>query len=393
MTDPDVIVRVAARGEGATADGRCVPLAAPGDRLMADGSLVQGAHHQVPPCRHFPECGGCQLQHLDDAALADFTRDRIVSALEAQRVPLPDLAPVHLSPPRSRRRASLTALRAGRRVLIGFKQERSHRIEDMHECHVIRPELFALVAPLRGLLVAMLSDRRTATVRMTLADQGVDVSLEGVSSNTLATAEALTSFAEQHGLARLSIDDGLGPQTCWEPAPVTITLGGVAVPMPHDSFLQATADGEAALVAAVRESLDGAKIVADLFSGLGTFALSLQGKVYAAEASRDAVMALKAAKPTIFAEHRDLYRRPLTTAELNRFDGVVLDPPRAGAEAQVRELARASVPHLAYVSCNPASFARDAKLLADGGYRLQRLWPVGQFRWSTHVELAASFVR
>jgi 23S rRNA (uracil1939-C5)-methyltransferase len=393
VTDPDLIVRVAARGEGVTADGRFVPLAAPGDRVLARGSVEPGPHHQAPPCRHFPECGGCQLQHLDDQAYAGFVRDRIASALEAQGLALPAFAPVHLSPPRTRRRASLSAQRIGNRLLLGFKQERSHRIEDMRACHVLRLELFALVDPLRTMLAPLLPEKRSAAVKMTLADQGVDLLLDGVAADTLAVTEALTAFAERHRLARLSLDDGLGPQTRWEPVPVTVALGGSPVPLPHDAFLQATADGEAALVAAVREAVDGARLVADLFSGLGTFSLALNRKIYAAEASRDAVLALKAARPGIFADHRDLYRRPLSTAELNRFEAVVLDPPRAGAEAQVRELAAASVPRIAYVSCNPASFARDAKLLVAGGYRLQRVWPVGQFRWSTHVELAAAFAR
>ena len=162
---------------------------------------------------------------------------------------------------------------------------------------------------------------------------------------------------------------------------------------PVGGFLQATEQGEAALVACVRETVGDSGRIADLFAGLGTFALALSGKVYAAEASRDAVLALKRAAPGIAAEHRDLYRRPLDTGELANFDAVVLDPPRAGAEEQVKALAASPVPRIAYVSCNPATFARDAKLLADGGYRLEWSRPIGQFRWSTHVELAAAFSR
>jgi 23S rRNA (uracil1939-C5)-methyltransferase len=393
VSDPDLIVRVAARGDGVTGDGRFAPLAAPGDRLLADGSVEPGPHHQLPPCRHFPECGGCQLQHLDDDSYTGFMRDRIASALEGQGIALPEFAPVHLSPPRTRRRASLSAQRIGRRVLLGFKQERSHRIEDMRECHILRPELFALVAPLRELLALLLPEKRGATVKMTLADQGADLLLEGVSADTLCATEALTAFAEQHRLARLSLDDGMGPQTRWEPQPVTVTLGGTPVALPHDAFLQATEDGEAALASAVKEGVGDARIVVDLFAGLGTFALNLTGKIYAAEASRGAVLALKAARPGLFVEHRDLYRRPLSPAELDRFEAVVLDPPRAGAEVQAQQLAASSVPRIAYVSCNPASFARDAKLLVGAGYRLERVTPVGQFRWSTHVELAAAFRR
>jgi 23S rRNA (uracil1939-C5)-methyltransferase len=169
-------------------------------------------------------------------------------------------------------------------------------------------------------------------------------------------------------------------------------LSGVPVTFPNGAFLQATEDGEAALVAAVREIVDGAERTADLFAGLGTFALALPGQVYAAEASRDAVLALKRARAELAAEHRDLYRRPLDAGELANFDAVVLDPPRAGAAEQVAALASSGVRSIAYVSCNPATFARDAAVLVNGGYRLDWTRPVGQFRWSTHVELVASFV-
>jgi 23S rRNA (uracil1939-C5)-methyltransferase len=165
------------------------------------------------------------------------------------------------------------------------------------------------------------------------------------------------------------------------------------VQFPVGGFLQATQDGEQALAASVQETVGDSARSADLFAGLGTFALALSGKVYAAEASRDAVLALKRAAPSIAVEHRDLYRRPLDRAELNGFDAVVLDPPRAGAEQQVSALAGSAVSRIAYVSCNPATFARDAKLLADAGYGLDWVRPVGQFRWSTHVELAAAFSR
>jgi 23S rRNA (uracil1939-C5)-methyltransferase len=205
--------------------------------------------------------------------------------------------------------------------------------------------------------------------------------------------EALTAFSERHGLARLSMDQGLGAETLYEPVPATITLSGVPVTFPVGGFLQATEDGEQALIGSVLEAVDGSERTADLFAGLGTFALSLPGKVYSAEASRDAVLSLMRAKPAIATEHRDLYRRPLDVSELKNFDAVVLDPPRAGAEQQVTALAGSGVRRIAYVSCNPATFARDAKLLVNGGYRLEWVRPVGQFRWSTHVELAAAFAR
>lgn len=390
------IVKVAARGEGVTADGRFAPLAAPGDRLLADGTVEPGPHRQTPPCRHFPECGGCQLQHLDDIAWAGFLRDRVVGALAAQGLEA-EVREAVLSPPRSRRRASLAAERRGRQVLMGFSEARSHRIVDMAECWVLAPELFALLQPLRMLLAGMLG-RGRASVHLTLADQGVDVLIEGVEAEGLAAAEALTAFAERHGLARLALDGGLGPETRWEPRPVAVTLGGVAVGLPSAAFLQATREGEAALVAGVREAVGGAATVADLFAGLGTFALALApARVYAAEADRAAIMALKgaagAAQRPVFAEHRDLYRRPLTAVELGRFEAAVLDPPRAGAREQAAGLAGADLGRLGYVSCNPSSFARDAKVLSEGGWRLDWVVPVGQFRWSTHVELVAGLVR
>lgn len=377
------IVRLAARGEGVTASGRYVAMTAPGDLVGPDGVVEPGPHHQAPPCRHFPECGGCQLQHVDDASFGDYLIERIASALAAQGVGAGEIRAPHLSPPRSRRRAALKA--AGGQ--IGFNAEASHRIVDMRECHVLRPELFDLVAPLRRLLP------RRAGISMTLADQGVDLLLDGVTVEGLEATEAMIAFARDNRLARLALDDGYGAQTLWEPAPVTATLGGVPVPFPHGAFLQATADGEAALVDAVREGVAEAAVVADLFAGLGTFALALTGRVYAAEGSRDAVMALKAAGRGLFVDHRDLFRRPLDKAELDRFEAVVLDPPRAGAIDQARELAGASVPRIAYVSCNPATFARDARLLVDGGYRLEWVKPVGQFRWATHVELVGVFRR
>ena len=390
MTDP--VVRIAARGDGVTAAGRHIPFGVPGDSLDESGTLVEGPHHQLPPCRHFPECGGCQLQHADDFAYRDFLVSRMDSALVQHSLET-EIREPHLSPPRSRRRATLRAVRVGQGVAIGFNAAKSHRIVDLQECHILRPELFALISPLRTVLAGLLPAKRTAEIRLTLADQGADVTISGIDPDGLAAVELLTDFCDGHRLARLSIDRGLGPETFYEPVPASITLSGTAVPLPVGAFLQATEDGEAALVASVREAVGDSTATADLFAGVGTFALALSGKVYAAEAARDAVLALKTAAPRLSVEHRDLYRRPLDAAELASFPAVVLDPPRAGAEAQVRALAGSAVARIAYVSCNPSTFARDARILADGGYRLDWLLPVGQFRWSTHVELAAAFTR
>jgi 23S rRNA (uracil1939-C5)-methyltransferase len=288
---------------------------------------------------------------------------------------------------------------SGNKFQLGFSTEKSHRIIDMVNCDVMAPELFLLMNPLRRFLAPRVGPKRNVQVKLAVTDQGIDMLIEHLEVAGLEGHEALSDFAKANGLARLSLDDGDGPISYWEPEPVTVTLGGVPVAYPPYAFLQATNDGEAALVAAVSAVLDQVKLVADLFAGLGTFAFSMgEGrKVYAAEADRTAIMALKSAAGsahrTIFTEHRDLFRRPLSAQELNRFEAVILDPPRAGAREQIGQLANSTVPTIAYVSCNPGSFARDAKQLVDGGYRLQRIWPVGQFRWSTHVELVGEFIR
>lgn len=397
MIDPDTIVRIAARGDGVTADGRYATLAAPGDFLRGDGSVDPGPNRREPACRHFTKCGGCQLQHLSDDAFARYLTDRIVGGLEGQGLSAPIMLTPHLSPPHSRRRVALRAERRGKQVLLGFNEGGSHKIVEIRECVVMRPELFALIGPLRTLLPTLIRDKRSADIRMTWTDQGVDLMLAGVEAEGLAAAEAITDFAAKHKLARLSLDEGYGAATRWEPDPVTVTLGGVAVPLPEGSFLQATSEGEAALVAAVKQIVSDAGEVADLFAGLGTFAFAVAGNIHAVEAARDMVLSLQSAanfaKRTITSEHRDLYRRPLTPAELNRFDAVILDPPRAGAQEQVAALAKSTVPRIAYVSCNPGTFARDAKTLIEAGYSLSDITPVGQFRWSTHVELVANFVR
>lgn len=395
---PNEIVRIAARGDGVTRDGRHSALAAPGDLLGDDGTLTFGSHHQAPPCRHFPRCGGCQLQHVDDAAYLAFLTDRVAGALAGQDLPPTRIRTPHLSPPKTRRRATLKAQSLGREVRIGFNEGGSHKIVDLKQCEVLAPELFALVAPLRKLLSTLMGRRASAGVQLTLADQGVDVLLTGVTAEGLEAHDALLDFAQNNRLARLSIDSGDGPEDRWAPDPATVTLSGVPVGLPHTPFLQATRDGEAVLVAAAREIVSDAETVADLFSGLGTFsfALARSEPVLAVEAARATVMAQQVAAnrhhKAIRVEHRDLYRRPVTAKELAAYKAVVLDPPRAGAEEQVKELASSTVPVIAYVSCNPASFARDAAILVAGGYRIDWVQPVGQFRWSTHMELVARLV-
>lgn len=269
----------------------------------------------------------------------------------------------------------------------------------MQECHILRPELFALVTPLRKLLRQMLG-KNSADISLTLAAQGIDCLISGVTPEGLKAQEALIAFAQDQRLARLSLDGGWGAETLWEPEPVTIYLGGTNVGLPAGAFLQPTLDGERVLQADVSAFTAGAGRIADLFAGLGTLSLPLatsDNRVTAFEADRSAYLASRQAYARLpgqsEAQHRDLFRAPLQADELNVYDAVILDPPRAGARAQVEQLALGQVPRIAYVSCNPASWARDAQTLVAAGYRLERLRPVGQFRWSTHVELTSLFTR
>ena len=406
MTLPDPIIRLAAKGDGVTASGRHIAGAVPGDSVDGEGLVTTGAHRIAPACRHFAVCGGCQLQHADDAALADFVRDRVVHAARGQGLEPAELLPVHLSPPHTRRRAGLHGLRTARSAVLGYREGGSHRVVDLAECPVLHPSLAALIGPLRK-FVAAHGPKGMVGIDLTLADQGVEANLSNFPLEGLGPTEAALDFARDQGLARLTVDQGYGPETQWEPEPVTVTLAGVPVGLPPGAFLQATHDAEQRMAADAAEWLTGARMVADLFAGLGTFAFALRAtgeggrKVLAVEAERAAHLACKSAGARVvgagggqvLALHRDLFRSPLEPAELNRFDAVLLDPPRAGARAQVAEIAASTVPRVVYVSCNPSSWARDAAVLAEAGFRLTKLRPVGQFRWSTHVELVSLFER
>ncbi|MCL9999975.1 MAG: class I SAM-dependent RNA methyltransferase [Erythrobacter sp.] len=398
MSTPEQIIRIAAKGDGVTASGRHVAGAVPGDMVDEAGAITPGPHHQTPPCRHFATCGGCQLQHADDAALAAFVTERVVNAARSQGLESAELLPVHLSPPHTRRRAGLHGLRTARGAVLGYREGGATRVVDLAECPVLHPALAALIAPLRK-FVAAHGPKAMVGINLTLADQGVEASLSHFPLDGLGPTEAALDFAREQGLARLSFDQGYGPETMWEPEPVTVTLGGVPVSLPPGAFLQATHDAETRMAADAAAWLEGARMVADLFAGLGTFAFALKEgrKVLAVEAEQAAHLACKTAGArtggNVLALHRDLFRAPLQPAELNRFDAVLLDPPRAGARAQIAEIAASTLPRAVCVSCNPSSWARDAAVLAAAGFRLTKLRPVGQFRWSTHVELVSLFER
>lgn len=398
MSQPEPIIRLAAKGDGVTPSGRHVAGAVPGDSVDLEGRVTPGPGHRTPACRHFATCGGCQLQHASDDMLADFVHDRVLNAAKGQGLEPAELLPVHLSPPHSRRRAGLHGLRTAKGAVLGYREGGSHRVVDLAECPVLHPALAALIAPLRK-FVAAHGPKGMVGIDLTLADQEVEASLSHFPVEGLAATEAALDFARDQGLARLSFDQGYGPETMWEPEPVTVTLAGVPVGLPPGAFLQATEDAEHRMAADAAAWLGEARMVADLFAGLGTFAFALREgrKVLAVEAEQAAHLACKAAGARtggqVLALHRDLFRAPLQPAELNRFDAVLLDPPRAGARAQIAEIAASTLSRVVYVSCNPSSWARDAAVLGEAGFRLAKLRPVGQFRWSTHVELVSLFER
>jgi 23S rRNA (uracil1939-C5)-methyltransferase len=402
VNEPQNIVRLAGRGDGVTGDGRFVIGATIGDSVTFDGdvaTIVPGPRHVVPPCRHVPDCGGCQLQHVNAADYDAFVVDRIVRPLASIGIAASTVHPVAVSPPHSRRRASLHAVRRQGKLTLGFNAEASHRIVDIEQCEILLPELQALLGPLRLLLKTTMGEGQGAGITLTASDSGTDVLLANVAAESLAQIERLTAFATAYDLARLSVEGAHGVETVAMPRAPQLVMGGVPVMLPPAPFLQATREGEAALVAAVLAAVGPARRVADLFCGLGTFALPLsaQAQVLAADAAGPAVAALGTAARQfgrrVTVAHRDLFRRPYAAAELAGIDAIVFDPPRAGAQAQAAMIAQSKAPVVVGVSCNPNTFVRDAEILVKGGYRLETLWPVAQFRWSTHVELVARFVR
>jgi 23S rRNA (uracil1939-C5)-methyltransferase len=410
-----VIEKLGTEGAGlARLDGKPVLVldALPGERVRVetDGGreparllerLSDAADRIAPACRHFGTCGGCVLQHLAPAPYSSFKRQLIRDALGRQGLGTVDVAEPLVSPPASRRRATLEARRVANGVVLGFHRRATHQILDLAECPVLRPAIVALLPALRAILAALLSGGQASSVIVTEAETGIDLGLELPVEPDLAGLEALSAFAAEQDLARLWWRvAGAAPMPAAQRRPVTQHFGTVAAELPPGVFLQATAEGEAALRDAVIQGLGSAKRVADLFAGVGTFTLALASgrAVHAVEGDATAIAGLAAAARRaqlvqVTTERRDLEARPLLPEELAGYDAVVFDPPRARAKAQAEQLARSAVPVVVGVSCNPASFARDAAILATGGYTLEQVLPVDQFLWSNHVELVGTFRR
>ena len=360
----------------------------------------------APPCPHFLEgCGGCALQHWDQAAQATWKRGRLAEALARAGYADTPVGPVAETPPNSRRRADL-ALRRGQGggVTVGFHARGTAEVLDLRECHVLRPQLFALLAPLRALLKRVPALAREGSAVVNLLDSGPDLLLRTDRELDTTARRLLAAFAAQLGIPRIAwaLKDGLH-ETAAQNGPVRLKLGGVEVAPPPGAFLQASAEGEAAIVAAVLAGLP-AKLPArprilDLYAGLGTlsFPLGARGRVTAVEGSAEVAAALDAAArksgARVEAVRRDLARQPFLPPELKPFSVVVLDPPYAGASEQVAQIARSEVRHLVYVSCNPVALARDAKLLHGAGFAVTAATPVDQFRWSAHLESVVAFAR
>lgn len=376
-----------------TLPGESVEVSGEGDRLKLERILTPSLERIAPACRHFTRCGGCTLQHMAPASYAAFKRDMIIRSLKARGLAA-EVAGSWVTPPASRRRAAFAARKSGKAITIGFHGRRSHDLIALEECPVLRPAIVTVLPKLKDILAFLFTGKEELSLLVTDTATGLDLHITGIAKDVkpLARAEA-TSAALRAGFARVSLE---GADVLTERAP-RLPVGAGSLLPPPGGFLQASAEAEAEMARLVLAHMKGAKRSADLFSGCGTFALRLAEHmpVYAAESGRAAIEALRAAANAapglhpVTAEVRDLFRNPVSAPELARFDALVLDPARAGAAAQSAEIAKSSVPRVAYVSCDPATLARDLRTLADGGYRILRVHPIDQFLWSAHVEAVA----
>ena len=395
------IDRLGHRGDG-VADGPIyVPRTLPGE--LVEGKIIDGrvAAPQIltaspsrvsAPCRHYSACGGCALQHASDDFVDDWKRRVVETALSAHGLAAP-IRRSHVSPQSSRRRATFTGRRTKKGALVGFHAPASPLISQIPDCLVLRPALLNSVPTLERLCRLGASRRSEMRFVVTETDTGLDIAATGGKALDVELRRVVAEIADTAEVGRVS----------WNEEPIAqrrkqiLTFGTAPLPIPPGAFLQATAEGEAALLASVRDAIGEAHSVADLFAGCGTFSLPLaeHAEVHAVEERGDMLAALDAGwrhgqnLRSVTTESRDLFRRPMLADELKRFGAIVIDPPRAGAEAQTMEIAKAQPALVAMISCNPTTFARDAAILTNSGYMLEWIDVVDQFRWSTHIEVAA----
>jgi 23S rRNA (uracil1939-C5)-methyltransferase len=367
-----------------------------GDRLTNTRIITPSDQRVRAPCAHAKICGGCLLQHASDGFVSNWKVDIVKSALAAQGLHA-DFLPIITSPPRSRRRATLSARRTKSGVLLGFHARASDVLVSIPQCQLLHPDIVAGFPALEALVKIGGSRSGEVSLTVTQSAGGLDVSVMGGKPVEPGLAMELARVVEAFGLARLTWNgEGVALRTM----PMQ-RFGRALVAPPPGTFLQATAEGEAALLSAVANAVGPARRIVDLFAGVGTFALPLaeRAEVHAVEGEAAMVAAMEkgwrlaAGLRRLTTESRDLFRRPLEADEFKGFDAVVIDPPRAGAEAQFTTLAKARVPVISSVSCNPVTFARDAKALVQAGYKITSVQVVDQFRWSSHVELVGKFER
>lgn len=365
-----------------------------GDRIDAPRIMTPSPDRIKAPCAHYNTCGGCALMHASDGFVEKWKSDVVLNALSAHGLET-DIRPIVTSPERSRRRATLSSRRGKKGVMVGFHGRRSGAISAIDRCRLLTPGLLAQLPAVEAVTMAGGSRKGELSVNLAESEAGIDVSVTGGKPLDRALETDLAQVLHRYDLARLTWN---GEVIASERAPYQ-KFGAAQVTPPPGAFLQATREGERALVDAVRTAIPAGGSVVDLFAGAGTFSLPLaeHAQVHAVEGMDEMMQALDAGwrrssgLKRVTTETRDLFRRPLLSDELNRYDAIVIDPPRAGAQAQVAQIAECDVPVVAMVSCNPVSFARDAQSLVMAGYRLDWVLPVDQFRWSTHIELAASF--
>lgn len=391
-----------------------LPFTVPGDRVRArlgphrsggrEGRAVErlapGRGHADPSCRHFGTCGGCALQHLDPASYRAFKLGAVHIALERAGIDPAVVGPLKVvSAARRRTRLGLARPRDPLQPLrIGYRERFRHDLVDIRECPVLEPGLVALVGKLRQAGCGLVAPGGTAEVTLTRTDSGIDLLIEAAARPELAAFEALAEFAAEGDLARIVWRAQGDEIIVVERRPPRMLLSGVAVPYPPGAFVQASETAETILIEEVLSGVGRLRPALDLFAGLGafSFALARGGRVHAVEGDARTAAALARAaadQPRVTVERRDLARRPVLPEELSRYAAVVFDPPRAGAARQAEALAASALQTIVAVSCNPATFARDAAILIAGGYRIGRVTPIDQFVWTPHLELAALFLR
>lgn len=415
MSAPDLrdltIERLGAQGDGVADAGLFVPLTLPGERVRVRieggrGELVEvlepSPERVAPVSPHYGDCGGCSLQHWAAKPYLDWKRDQVVQVLAREGLH-PEVAPAFACPPGARRRLALHARPGKGGAVIGFKARKSWRLVEVSRCPVAHPDLEAAFPALRTLAAGFLDHPKSApTLHVTATLSGLDIDVTGVERRKGGGLSAdrrmqIAEAAAAADFARVT----LAGEILYQARQPVVRFGRAMVALPAGSFLQAVEAAETEMARLACEAVDGASRIADLFCGAGafTFPLAERAPVLAADSAAPAIQALKTAIATapglraITAEARDLFRRPLSAADLKGVDAVVFDPPRAGAEAQSREIAASGASTVCGISCNPATFARDARILADAGFRLEHVTPVDQFLWSAHVELVGVFRR